>query len=173
MPKKSVVTWIRFSIAALVYFLWVIWVGNYWLLLGLPIIFDIYISKKVPWSFWKRTKDGKKPSAFVEWADALIFALVAVYFINLFLFQNYKIPTSSLEKSLLVGDHLFVSKVSYGPRIPNTPLSFPLLQNTIPILNTKSYVEWPQWDYHRLKGWAKLKIMILWFLISLHRILCL
>ncbi|MGQ1787595.1 MULTISPECIES: signal peptidase I [unclassified Saccharicrinis] len=157
MPKKSVATWIRFSIAALVYFLWVIWVGNYWLLPGLAVIFDIYISKKVPWDFWKRTKDGKKPSAFIEWADALIFALAAVYFINLFLFQNYKIPTSSLEKSLLVGDHLFVSKVSFGPRIPNTPLSFPLLQNTVPILNTKSYVEWPQWDYRRLKGFGKVE----------------
>ncbi len=157
MPKVSVATWIRFSIAALVYSLWVIWVGNWWLLIGLAIIFDVYISKKVPWDFWKRTKDGEKPKAWVEWADALIFALVAVYFINLFLFQNYKIPTSSLEKTLLVGDHLFVSKVSYGPRIPQTPLSFPLLQNTVPILNTKSYSEWPQWEYRRLKGFGEVE----------------
>ncbi len=157
MPKVSVARWIRFSIAALVYVLWVIWVGNYWLLLGLAVMFDVYITKKVPWDFWKRTKDGKKPKAWIEWADALIFALVAVYFINLFLFQNYKIPTSSLEKSLLVGDHLFVSKMSYGPRIPNTPLSFPLLQNTVPIINTKSYFEWPKWDYRRLKGFGKVE----------------
>ncbi len=154
MPKVSLSKWIRFSIAAVVYILWVIWVENLWLLLGVPVIVDIYITKKVPWDFWKKTKDGKKPKAWVEWVDALVFALVAVYFINLFLFQNYKIPTSSLEKSLLVGDHLFVSKVSYGPRIPNTPLSFPLLQNTVPILNTKSYIEWPQWDYRRLKGFG-------------------
>lgn len=157
MPKVSVATWIRFSIAALVYSLWVIWVGNWWLLLGVAVIFDIYISKKVPWDFWKRTKNGEKPKAWVEWADALVFALVAVYFINLFLFQNYKIPTSSLEKTLLVGDHLFVSKVSYGPRIPQTPLSFPLLQNTVPILNTKSYSEWPQWEYRRLKGFGEVE----------------
>ena len=157
MPKVSVATWIRFSIAALVYSLWVIWVGNWWLLIGVAVIFDVYISKKVPWDFWKRTKDGEKPKAWVEWADALIFALVAVYFINLFLFQNYKIPTSSLEKTLLVGDHLFVSKVSYGPRIPQTPLSFPLLQNTVPILNTKSYSEWPQWEYRRLKGFGEVE----------------
>ncbi|SMO78694.1 signal peptidase I [Saccharicrinis carchari] len=157
MPKVSVATWVRFSIAALVYLLWVIWVGNYWLLLGVAVIFDVYISKKVPWGFWKETKNGKKPKAWIEWADALIFALVAVYFINLFLFQNYKIPTSSLEKTLLVGDHLFVSKMSYGPRIPQTPLSFPLLQNTVPILNTKSYSEWPQWEYRRLKGFGEVE----------------
>ncbi|WP_066628504.1 S26 family signal peptidase [Labilibacter marinus] len=157
MPKVSLARWIRFSIAALVYVLWVLWVGNYWLLPGVAIVFDVYITKKVPWDFWKRTKEGKKPAAWIEWVDALVFALVAVYFINLFLFQNYKIPTSSLEKSLLVGDHLFVSKVSYGPRIPNTPLSFPLLQNTVPGLNTKSYVEWPQWDYKRLKGFGNVE----------------
>ena len=154
MPKVPAAKWIRFSIAAIVYLLWVIWVGNFWLLPGVAIIFDVYITKKVPWDFWKKTKDGKKPAAWIEWVDALVFALVAVYFINLFLFQNYKIPTSSLEKSLLVGDHLFVSKVSYGPRIPNTPLSFPLMQNTVPFLNTKSYIEWPQWDYRRLKGFG-------------------
>ncbi|TLX74087.1 signal peptidase I [Labilibacter sediminis] len=157
MPKVSLAKWIRFSIAALVYILWVLWVGNLWLLPGAIVIFDIYITKKVPWDFWKKTKEGQKPKAWIEWVDALLFALVAVYFINLFLFQNYKIPTSSLEKSLLVGDHLFVSKVSYGPRVPHTPLSFPLLQNTVPILNTKSYIEWPQWDYKRLKGFGEVE----------------
>ncbi len=157
MPKVPLAKWIKFGVAEVIYILWVIWVGNFWLLFGIPVIFDIYITKKVPWNFWKKTKDGSKPKAWVEWVDALLFALVAVYFINLFLFQNYKIPTSSLEKSLLVGDHLFVSKVSYGPRIPNTPLSFPLLQNTVPGLNIKSYSEWPQWDYKRLKGFKQVE----------------
>lgn len=66
------------------------------------------------------------------WIDAIVFALVAVYFVNLYLFQNYAIPTSSLEKSLLIGDHLYVSKVAYGPRKPMTPLTMPLTQNTFP-----------------------------------------
>ena len=154
IPKKR---WIKGAIAVIVYLLWVLWVGNFWLLLGLPIVFDIYITKKVPWDFWKRTKDGKRPGCIVEWADALLFALGAVYIINLFLFQNYKIPTSSLEKSLLVGDYLFVSKLSYGPRMPNTPLAFPLVQNTFPVTNSKSYIEWPQWDYKRIKGFGKVK----------------
>lgn len=148
---------IKFALAALVYLLVVIWIGNYWLLAGLAIVFDIYISRFIPWGSWKKGKDGKKPSALVEWIDALVFALVAVYMINLFLFQNYKIPTSSLEKTMLVGDHLFVSKVSYGPRMPNTPIAFPLVQNTFPILNTKSYTEWPKWDYKRLKGFGKVE----------------
>lgn len=154
-PTKAAV--IKFSIVALIFILTVIWIGNYWLILGLPIIFDIYISKIIPWNFWKRTKDGKKPAAWIEWVDALIFALVAVYIINIFLFQNYKIPTSSLEKTMLVGDHLFVSKVSFGPRMPITPIAFPLVQNAFPIINTKSYTDRPTWKYRRLKGFGNVE----------------
>jgi signal peptidase I len=145
----------KFGLAALIYLLWVIWLGNYWWLFGLVVIYDIYISKKVNWSFWKSRK--KKNSALVEWLDALIFAVIAVTIINIFLFQNYKIPTPSMEKSLLIGDHLYVSKVAYGPRIPNTPLSFPFTQNTMPILKTKSYVEWIKRPYKRLAGFSKVK----------------
>ncbi|MBN2166085.1 MAG: S26 family signal peptidase [Marinilabiliaceae bacterium] len=157
MKNIPLFRWIKFAIVAIIYILWVLWVGSFWLFIGLPVIFDIYITKKVPWDFWKKPKNGKKPNTFIEWADAIIFALIAVYIINIFLFQNYKIPTSSLEKSLLIGDHLFVSKVSYGPRMPNTPLAFPLVQNTMPIIGTKSYSEWPTWDYKRLKGLGEVK----------------
>jgi len=145
----------RFSLAALAYILWVIWIGSYWLLIGLAIIFDIYITKLVNWSFWKKRKG--KNSTLIEWIDALIFAVIAVTFINIFFFQNFKIPTGSMEKSLLIGDHLFVSKVSYGPRLPNTPLSFPFTQHTLPIINTKSYLEWIKWPYKRLKGLGSVK----------------
>ena len=148
---------VRFFIALIAFVLTVIWIGNYWLLLGVPVIFDIYISRIVPWGAWKQKKEGQRPPAWVEWVDALVFALVAVYIINIFLFQNYKIPTSSLEKTLLVGDHLFVSKVSYGPRMPITPIAFPLVQNTFPITNSKSYTDWPTWDYKRLKGFGKVE----------------
>ena len=94
----------------------------------------------------------------MSWVDALVFALVAVYFINLFFFQNYVIPSSSLEKSLLTGDYLCVSKVSYGPRVPQTPLTMPLTQHTMPLLGCKSYIEWPQWDYKRVKGLGKIEL---------------
>lgn len=156
MRKATKTQWILFSVITALYLGFTIWVGNYWLLLGIPLIFDIYISKIIPWGAWKQSKN-KTVRKVAEWVDAIVFALVAVYLINLFIFQNYKIPSSSLEKTLLVGDYLFVSKLSYGPRVPNTPLSFPLTQHTFPIINTKSYIEWPQWDYKRLKGTGHVK----------------
>ncbi len=145
----------KFAIAAILYVLWVIWVGSYWLLPGLLVVFDIYVTKKVNWAFWKK-REGKN-STLVEWIDALIFAVIAVTFINIFFFQNFRIPTGSMEKTLLIGDHLFVSKVSYGPRIPNTPLTFPFTQHTIPLIKTKSYLEWIKWPYKRLKGLTEIK----------------
>lgn len=143
----------RFGVASILFLLFTIWLGNYWLILGLPIIFDIYVSRKVNWTFWK--KRDQKNSAFIEWLDALIFAFVAVALINIYLFQNYKIPTPSMEGTMLVGDHLYVSKVSYGPRAPITPLSFPFSQNRIG--NTETYLKWFQQDYKRLKGFGNVK----------------
>ncbi len=148
--------YVKFAIVSVIYILWVIWLNNYWFLLGLGIIFDIYITKKVNWTFWKK-REGKN-STVVEWLDALIFAVIAVTFINIFLFQNYKIPTGSMEKTLLIGDHLYVSKVAYGPRLPNTPLSFPFAQNTLPLTkSTKSYLDWIKLPYKRLKGFGHVK----------------
>jgi len=154
--KKPLSQWIKCSVWSLIYILFILWVGNYWWLLGLPVVFDTFITKYIPWSWWKSTKN-KALLGILGWVDAIVFALVAVYFINTFFFQNYQIPTSSLEKTLLVGDFLFVSKASYGPRVPNTPFSFPLVQHTFPVLNTKSFLENPQWDYHRLKGFDTIK----------------
>lgn len=145
----------RFGFVSVIYIIWVIWLKNYWFLFGLGIIFDMYITKKINWTFWK--KRDQKNSVWIEWLDALIFAVVAVTIINIFLFQNYKIPTPSMEKSMLVGDHLYVSKVAYGPRMPNTPLSFPFTQNTMPIIKTKSYLEWIYRPYKRLTGFGKVK----------------
>ncbi len=156
MKKFSKKQWIKFTIAAVLYILFAIWMQNLWLLLGLILIIDIFLTKFIPWGAWKKTKNPKVRNV-LEWVDDIIFALIAVYLINLFIFQNYQIPSSSLEKSLLVGDYLFVSKLSYGPRVPNTPLSFPLVQNTLPILNTKSYFDWPHWDYKRVKGLGEIK----------------
>ena len=147
--------YIRFAIAAFFYLLVVIWIGNYWLLLGLAIIYDIYVSKIVNWAFWKK-RDAKN-SSFIEWLDALIFAVVTVSLINIFLFQNYRIPTGSMEKSLLIGDHLFVSKLAYGPRMPNTPVAFPFTQHTMPITKGKSWSNIIQWPYKRLAGLGHVK----------------
>ena len=78
-----------------------------------------------------------RKSAFREWVDALVFAAVAATIIRLFIFEAYTIPTGSMEKTLLVSDFLFVSKTAYGPRVPNTPLSFPFVHHTIPVVNTR------------------------------------
>ena len=85
-------------------------------------------------------KKYKKSSAR-EWLDAGIFAIVAATIIRTFIFEAYTIPTSSMEKTLLINDFLFVSKFSYGPRIPNTPLAIPFVHHTVPVINTKSYSE--------------------------------
>jgi len=153
---KPMKQWIKCIVWSLVYVLFIIWVGNYWWLLGLPVVFDAFITHFIPWTWWKKSKN-KALVSFMGWVDAIVFALVAVYFINTFVFQNYQIPSSSLEKSLLIGDFLFVSKASYGPRVPNTPFSFPLVQHTFPLLNCKSFIEKPQWEYHRLKGFDTIK----------------
>lgn len=148
--------WAKCITVLVLYLLFLLWVKSWLGLIVVPFIFDVYITKKIKWQWWR---DSESPVRFImSWVDALVFALVAVYFINLFFFQNYVIPSSSLEKSLLTGDYLFVSKVSYGPRIPETPLTMPLTQHTLPVFGCKSYIEWPKWKYRRVKGLGKIKL---------------
>lgn len=143
--------WVRFAVVSVIFFLWVAWLGNPWVLLAWLLLFDIYITGYIPLTWWKKSKSATVRSV-MSWVDALLYTLVLVYFVFTFVGQNYQIPSSSLEKSLLVGDYLWVNKMAYGPRVPNTPIHFPLVQNTLPVLGTKSYLDWPEWKYHRLKG---------------------
>ena len=154
--KSKKVQWAKFICVLALYLLFLYWVKSWWGLLVIPFIYDVYITKKIKWQWWKESEGPVK--WVMSWVDALVCALVAVYFINLFFFQNYVIPSSSLEKSLLTGDYLFVSKVSYGPRIPETPLTMPLTQHTLPMFECKSYIEWPHWDYRRVKGLGKIQL---------------
>jgi signal peptidase I len=151
--------WFKFSVVGGLYLLWVIWMGNFWWLPGLAVIFDMYITEKVHWAFWKKKNPPNgRQTKVVEWIDAIIFAVIAATFIRMFFIEAYTIPTSSMEKSLLVGDYLFVSKTAYGPKTPNTPLSFPFVHNTMPLTKgTKSYLEWIQKPYHRMAGFGKIK----------------
>jgi len=151
--------WFKFAIVGIIYLLWVIWIESYLWLIGLAVIFDMYVTKKVHWSFWKKRNapDGKQTKV-VEWVDAIIFAVIAATFIRMFFIEAYTIPTSSMEKSMLIGDYLFVSKTSYGPKLPNTPLSFPFVHHTMPLSKTKkSYLEWIQNPYKRIAGFGKVK----------------
>jgi signal peptidase I len=93
-----------------------------------------------------------KKSATREWVDAVVFAVVAATLIRMFFIEAYTIPTGSMEKSLLVGDFLFVSKVNYGPRLPMTPVAFPFAHHTMPVTGTKAYWDGIQWKYRRLPG---------------------
>lgn len=149
--------WIKFIVVLVLYLIFLFWLKSWLGLVVIPFIFDVYITKKIPWTWWKKSKN-KAVVSVMSWVDAIVFAGVAVYFVNLFFFQNYVIPTSSLEKSLLVGDYLFVSKMSYGARIPQTPLHLPMTQHTIPGLNCKSYLDWPQWKYKRVKALGEVQL---------------
>lgn len=176
IKEVSTKGWIACGVWSVVYISFIIWVawGDWkslaWIVL-LPLIMDMFTTKYINWDWWKKykplTKEEKekgitRPEAnptlytLCSWIDAIIFALIAVYFINLYIFQNYQIPTSSLEKTLRVGDFLCVNKMCYGARVPNTPLSMPLVQHTFP-WGGKSYIEKPQWKYKRLKGWDTIK----------------
>ncbi|MCK5731231.1 MAG: signal peptidase I [Draconibacterium sp.] len=151
--------WFKFATVGTLYLLWVIWLGSFLWLLGLAVIFDIYITQKVHWAFWKKKNPPNgQQTKVVEWVDAIIFAVIAASLIRMFFIEAYTIPTSSMEKSMLVGDYLFVSKTAYGPKTPNTPLSFPFVHNKMPVVkNTKSYVEWIKNPYKRLKGFTTIK----------------
>ena len=148
--------WIRFGFGTLLFFAFIVWLNNYWWVLAYPILFDMYLTNYVPWSWWKHSK-SKSVRTIMSWVDSIVYALVLVYFVFAFIGQNYRIPSSSLEKTLLVGDYLWVNKMCYGPRVPMTPIHFPLTQNTLPIIETKSYLEHPQIEYRRLKGYRNVE----------------
>ena len=157
MIKATGKQWLKFVIVLALWLAFIIWLKSWLGLIVVPFIFDIYITKKIHWTWWRKSKNRAFIS-IMSWVDAIVFSLIAVYFVNEFFFQNYVIPSSSLEKSLLVGDYLFVSKMSYGPRVPQTPLHMPLTQHTLPITNSKSYLEYPKWDYKRVKGFGDVKL---------------
>jgi signal peptidase I len=102
--------------------------------------------------FFKKTEPRKKKSALQEWWDAIVFAVVAATLIRWIFMEAFTIPTPSMEKSLLVGDYLFVSKISYGPRTPKTPLQVPLTHGKIWLTELPSYLDWIQLPQFRFPG---------------------
>lgn len=119
------------------------------LFLALPVI-----GHAVAYVLSFRSKRIGKKSAIKEWGDSIVFALVAASIIRTYVFEPFQIPTGSMEKTLLVGDFLFVNKLSYGAKVPVTPLSFPLVHNTIPWINVKSYLTIETSNYYRLPGFG-------------------
>ena len=143
-----------FIIGTIIWSLFVYTIDGEWLYFMPLIAGDILFWETISWQFWKKkenTTEKKKKSELKSWFDAILFAVIAATILRTFLIEAYTIPTSSMEKSMLVGDFLFVSKLSYGPRVPMTPLAFPLVNHTMPIGGGKSYSESIQLPYHRMK----------------------
>ena len=154
--------WTKFTIATIVYILlFVVWTGNPWLLLGLPLIYDYFISRLVYRYIGVKNNELRKKyptyNSIYSWIDAIVWATVVATLVHIFIFQLYVVPTSSMEKTILIGDYLYVSKLSYGPQVPNTPVAMPFVYNTMPFSNKKSYSECIKWDYHRLRGRGKVE----------------
>ncbi|MDE5637903.1 MAG: signal peptidase I, partial [Alistipes sp.] len=121
-----------------------------------------YISRLFYRYVWHRNDElcrrSKTYKTVYEWVNALVFATVVASLVHIFLFQMYVIPSSSMEKSLLIGDYLYVSKAAYGPKMPNTPVAMPFVHHTMPFSQTaKSFSECVKWPYHRLRGLGRVE----------------
>ncbi|MEC9209169.1 MAG: signal peptidase I [Bacteroidota bacterium] len=146
---------VMFIIATIIWSLFVYTIDGEWLYFMPLIAGDVLFWETISWQFWKKKEKKskkKKKSELRSWFDAILFAVIAATILRTFLIEAYTIPTSSMEKSMLVGDFLFVSKLSYGPRVPMTPIAFPLVHHTMPISGGKSYSESVKIPYHRMKG---------------------
>lgn len=129
------------------------WGDHVVLFMALPVIGHILA---IGFDKISRDKPGTKPRV-KEYGDSFIWALVAAAVIRTYSFEPFQIPTGSMEKTMLVGDFLVVNKLAYGPKVPITPLSYPLVHNIVPLVNIKSYLDWEKGTYTRLPGWAKIK----------------
>lgn len=151
---------VMFIVFTIIWSLCVYLIDGEWLYFFPLIVGDVLFWETINWQFWKKKeKKKKKPKSEIKsWFNAILFAVIAATILRTFLIEAYTIPTSSMEKSLLIGDFLFVSKVSYGPRVPNTPISFPLVHHTLPLTkSTPAYLKWIQLDYHRMKGFGQIE----------------
>jgi signal peptidase I len=127
------------------------WGDHIVLFLSVPVLGHLIA---LAFGMFSREKPGVK-SRIKEWGDSILFALVAASIIRTYVFEPFQIPTGSMEKTLLVGDFLFVNKLAYGSKVPVTPLSYPLVHNTIPWINIKSYTTLEKGSYTRLPGFGK------------------
>ncbi len=146
---------VMFILFTILWSLFVYLIDGEWLYFFPLIVGDVLFWETINWQFWKKKEKKKKKekSEIKSWFNAILFAVVAATILRTFLIEAYTIPTSSMEKSLLIGDFLFVSKVSYGPRVPMTPIAFPLVHHTLPFTKkTPAYLKWIQLNYYRMKG---------------------
>ena len=129
------------------------WGDHLVLFMALPVIGHILA---IGFDKISRDKPGTKPRV-KEYGDSFVWALVAAAVIRTYSFEPFQIPTGSMEKTMVVGDFLFVNKLAYGPKVPITALSYPLVHNIVSLVNIKSYIDWEKGTYTRIPGWAKIK----------------
>ncbi len=156
--------WVRFGVWTFLYVLiFVVWMRSAWMLFGVVVLFDLFITKYLSRYVFKYHRRARERNDLyrvtAEWVEAIVFAVVVASIVHILVFQPFVIPSPSMEKSLLVGDYLYVSKVTYGPKLPNTPISMPLVHNTMPFSRTgaKSYSEAIRRPYKRLAGLKKIE----------------
>jgi len=116
-----------------------------------------YLGPSASAGFRKAYPGSRSVSSVIAWGQALFFAVITAMIIRAFFMEAYVIPTPSMERTLLVGDHIFVSKLNYGPRIPMTPISFPFANHTLPNTNLKAYWDGLELPYFRLPGFSSVK----------------
>jgi len=149
--KIIIILWTIFNFALFL----TVWLGagaNFFTALVFFLIWEAAI-----WIYYIYRYVYKEKHRYGEWVDAILFAVIAATVIRSLFIEAYQIPTSSMEKSLLVGDFLFVSKVNYGARLTMTPISFPFAHHTMPWLGTKAYSESLKIPFYRLPGFQKIK----------------
>lgn len=132
--------------------------NDLWFASFLPYIFFVKLGMDPTAKFVGLDKFKNEPSKIIKnWVDPIVFAIIAASIIRGYFIEAFTIPTSSLEKSLMVGDFLFVNKFAYGPKIPQTPLSFPFAHHSFPGSTKRSYLEWIKFPYYRLPGFGRVE----------------
>lgn len=153
--KRLVWRYLGFMVSGLVWSMLIIWI-NFWILLLLNLVlFDIFITRRIDWTLRSYGLPRMLQTA-LEWMAILILAIICSFSIKVLFVEAYKIPTPSMEETLLAGDYIFVSKLAYGPRLPETPLAIPFYHNKLPS-GKKSYSDRIKMSYKRLAGFSRVK----------------
>ncbi|MCK5136096.1 MAG: signal peptidase I [Bacteroidales bacterium] len=153
--KRKVWRYLGFTFSVLLWSLIMIWINTWYLLLFNLILVDIFLTRKIDWTLRKYGLPRLLQST-LEWIAVLILAIIFSFMIKVLFVEAYKIPTPSMEETLLAGDFIFVSKLAYGPRLPGTPLSIPFYHNKLPS-GKKSYSERIKMPHKRLWGFSRVK----------------
>jgi len=153
--ERVVWRYLGFFFSGLLWSILCIWVGLFFLLPLNLVLYDLLITRYVDWSL-RSYRLPRRLQLSIEWIFVVLLALFCSFTIKLLFLETYKIPTPSMEETLLAGDYIFVSKLAYGPRLPETPLAIPFFHNKLPS-GKKSYSEKVEMPYKRLKGFSRVK----------------